>query len=186
MAMVTAMAMVMAMATVTVMVKKDKDSVWYVLYTKAKNEKKVFEILTLKGYDCYCPTHKVLKQWSDRNKWVEEVLFKSYIFVKLPEFEQSKIDVLQTSGVVRFLFWLGKVAQVKCEEILAIKRFLGEHHSNVKVDFISGSNVEINHGVLKGINGVVDYQTEKDVVLKIEKLGMSLVARVPKQHISPS
>ncbi len=182
--------MAMAMATVTatamVMVKKDKDSVWYVLYTKSKNEKKVFEKLSLKGYDCYCPTHKVLKQWSDRNKWVEEVLFKSYIFVKLPEFEQSKIDVLQTSGVVRFLFWLGKVAQVKCEEILAIKRFLGEHHSNVKVDFISGSNVEINHGALKGINGVVDYQTEKDVVLKIEKLGMSLVARVPKQHISPS
>ena len=30
------------------------------------------------------------------------------------------------------------------------------------------------------------YFTEKDVVLKIEKLGMSIVARVPKQHISPS
>lgn len=180
------MAMAMATVTVTVMVKKSKDSVWYVLYTKAKNEKKVFEKLTLKGYDCYCPTHKVLKQWSDRTKWVEEVLFKSYIFIKLPEFEQSKIDVLQTVGVVRFLFWLGKVAEVKCDEILAIKRFLGEHHSNVKVDFTSGSNVEIKHGVLKGINGVVDYQTEKDVVLKVEKLGISLVARVPKQYISSS
>ena len=114
------------------------------------------------------------------------MLFKSYVFVKLPKFEHSKIDVLQTHGVVRFLFWLGKVAEVKCDEILAIKRFLGEHHSNVKVHFISGSNVEINHGILKGINGVVDYQTEKEVVLKVEKLGMSLVARVPKQHISLS
>ena len=159
---------------------------WYAIYVKSRAEKKVALELEYNNIDYYLPLIKRLKQWSDRNKWVEEVLFKSYIFVKLPEFDQSKIDVLQTSGVVRFLFWLGKVAEVKCEEILAIKRFLGEHHSNVKVDFISGSNVEINHGVLKGINGVVDYQTEKDVVLKVEKLGMSLVARVPKQHISPS
>jgi hypothetical protein len=34
--------------------------------------------------------------------------------------------------------------------------------------------------VLKGSEGVVLYQTKNEVVLRVEKLGMSLVARLPK------
>ena len=34
-----------------------------------------------KGIESYLPLKKVLKQWSDRKKWVEEPLFRSYIFI---------------------------------------------------------------------------------------------------------
>ena len=158
-------------------------SIWYVLYTKPKNENKVFERLLALGIECYCPTQRVLKQWSDRKKWIEEPLFKSYIFVKAPDTNPQKLSILQTPGVVRFLYWLGKEAEVKQSEIVAIQKFLGDYESVEVISFTTGSTLKIRDGALKGMDGVVDYQTDKEVVLKIEKLGMSLVAKVSKFHV---
>lgn len=153
---------------------------WNVLYTKTKNEKKVFDRLSNLGIDAYCPCQRTLKQWSDRKKWVEEPIFKSYIFVKTPESEAQKLQILNTLGVVRFLYWLGKPAQVRQEEIDAIRSFLGEHQSVESVSFDVGLKLNVKQGVLKGSEGVVLYQTKNEVVLRVEKLGMSLVARLPK------
>ncbi len=56
---------------------------WYVLYTKSRNEKKLTQLLSEKGFDVYCPLQETVKQWSDRKKKVQEPIFKSYIFVHL-------------------------------------------------------------------------------------------------------
>jgi transcriptional antiterminator RfaH len=182
MVMATVMATGMVMATVMGN-KTTTNSIWYVLYTKPKNEKKVYEKLTLQGFECYCPCQRTLKQWSDRKKWVEEPIFKSYIFVKKPTSQENRISILQSPGVVRFLYWLGKEAEVKQTEIEAIQKFLGEFESVEVLSFETGSILKIKDGALKGMDGEVDYQTEKEVVLKIEKLGMSLVAKVSKHHV---
>ena len=176
----------MAMATVMGMAMENKtkiNSIWYVLYTKPKSEKKVYERLSSLGFECYCPCQRTLKQWSDRKKWVEEPLFKSYIFIKAPESEAQKLEILQSPRVVRFLYWLGKVAEVKQNEITAIQQFLGEYESVEIVSFEPGAKLTINAGSLQGMEGEVNYQTDKEVVLNIEKLGMSLVARVSKFHV---
>ena len=153
---------------------------WNVLYTKTRNEKKVFERLTNIGVDAYCPCQRTLKQWSDRKKWVDEPVFKSYIFVKVPESESQKLQILNTPGVVRFLYWLGQPAQVRQGEIDGIRSFLGEHQSVESISFDAGLKLNVKQGVLKGSEGVVLYQTKNEVVLRVEKLGMSLVARLPK------
>ena len=157
--------------------------IWYVLYTNPKNEKKVYKRLSLQGFECYCPCRKILKQWSDRKKWVKEPLFRSYIFIKAPSTCADRINVLQTSGVVRFLYWLGKEAEVKQSEIETIQKFLGEHKSLEIISYESGTKLKIRDGALKGMDGKVDYQTDKQVVLLIEKLGMSLIAKVSKHHV---
>jgi len=157
--------------------------IWSVLYTKPRNEKKVFERLSKQGIESYCPCQKILKQWSDRKKWVEEPIFKSYIFIKSPATESEKVAILQTPGVVRFLYWLGKPAQVKQIEIEAIQNFLGEYELVDTVSFESGSKLNIKEGALKGAKGIVLYQTKNEVVLRIEKLGMSLVARLSKLNV---
>ena len=97
--------------------------VWNVLYTKSKTEKKVFERLFNLGIDVFCPFQRTLKKWSDRKKWVDEPVFKSYIFVKSPDSESQKLEILNTPGVVRFLYWLGQPAQVRQVEIDAIRSF---------------------------------------------------------------
>ena len=153
---------------------------WNVLYTKIKNEKKVFERLSNQGVEAYCPCQRTLKQWSDRKKWIDEPVFKSYLFVKIPENETQKIQILNTPGVVRFLYWLGHPAIVRQAEVDSIRIFLGENQFFKTISFDPGSKLHVVEGVFKGSEGVVIYQTKNEVVLSIEKLGMSLVARLPK------
>ena len=157
--------------------------VWNVLYTKSKSEKKVFERLSDLGIDAYCPCQRTLKKWSDRKKWVDEPVFKSYIFVRSPDSESQKLQILNTPGVVRFLYWLGQPAQVRQVEIDEIRSFLGEHQSVESVSFDVGLKLNVKQGVLKGSEGVVVYQTKNEVVLRVDKLGMSLVARLPKVSV---
>lgn len=156
---------------------------WNVLYTKSKSEKKVFERLSDLGIDAYCPCQRTLKKWSDRKKWVDEPVFKSYIFVKSPDSESQKLKILNTPGVVRFLYWLGQPAQVRQVEIDEIRSFLGEHQSVESVSFDVGLKLNVKQGLLKGSEGVVVYQTKNEVVLRVDKLGMSLVARLPKVSV---
>ena len=84
---------------------------WYVLYTKPRWEKKVYQLLMEQGIESYCPLNKTRKKWSDRVKWVEEPLFKSYVFVKIAE--DRRTEVRMVNGVVNFVYWLSKPAIVK-------------------------------------------------------------------------
>ena len=106
---------------------------WYAIYTRPRWEKKVNALLLEKGIESYCPLNKVRRRWSDRIKMVEEPLFKSYVFVKIPEAERS--NVRMTTGVVNFVYWNGKPAIIKEKEIQTIRRFLNEYE-NVEVQKI--------------------------------------------------
>jgi transcription antitermination factor NusG len=96
---------------------------WFAVYTKSRMEKKVALRLQEAGIEAYCPVSKKRKQWSDRKKWVEEPLFRSYVFVNIDLAKQSPI-VRRTLGVVNFLYWLGKPAVIQDAEIMAIQQFL--------------------------------------------------------------
>ena len=95
---------------------------WYAIYTKSRCEKKVHTILLQKSIESYCPTTIVKKQWTDRVKKIEQPLFSSYLFVKITIDQQQQIR--EIAGVVNFVYWLGKPAQIKAVEIEAIKNFL--------------------------------------------------------------
>src|SRR6187402_1930352 len=97
---------------------------WYVVYTRPRWEKKVAYLLLAKGIEHYCPLNRVMKQWSDRKKVVLEPLFKGYIFVKLEE--ALKWDIKALDGIINFVYWLGKPALVKEDEINTIRKFLQE------------------------------------------------------------
>jgi transcription antitermination factor NusG len=60
-----------------------------------------------------------VRQWSDRKKKVVVPLFNSYVFVQVADSDRSL--VFQSVGAVRYLFWLGKPAIVRDEEIGTIK-----------------------------------------------------------------
>ena len=99
----------------------DKVSNWYAIYTKPRGERKVSELLSRKGFQSYCPMNKVMRQWSDRKKFIQEPLFKSYIFIHIPESEQYKVK--EVSGVLYFVSCLGRPAVVRSEEIEMIQGF---------------------------------------------------------------
>ena len=88
---------------------------WFVIYTKPQFEIKVEQTLQNIGIRAYCPVYKQIKQYSDRKKKVLKPLLRSYVLVNINDKDRDK--VFSVPGVVRYLFWLGKPAIVREEEI---------------------------------------------------------------------
>jgi transcription antitermination factor NusG len=157
---------------------------WFAIYTKPRWEKKVNQLLTDKGVECYCPLNKVKRKWSDRTKTIEEPLFKSYVFVKVTEEERAKVRL--TNGVVNFVYWNGKPAIVREKEIQTIKLFLDEHE-NVQVkpmDLTLQQRVLITSGTFMDRTATVLDLRKKEVKVSIDSLGYELIAIVDKNKIA--
>ncbi|MFV8374667.1 UpxY family transcription antiterminator [Flavobacterium sp. LB1P71] len=147
---------------------------WYVVYTKPKWEKKVAEQLKKSGIECYCPLITVVRQWSDRKKKIEVPLFNSYVFVQLADSDRNLVFL--STGVVRYLFWLGKPAIVRDEEISIIKRGLdGPDSCEVSVvSFQVGDTIELESGPFSTQKAIVQEVNNTHYVLVLESLGCVL------------
>ena len=144
---------------------------WHVLYTKPRNEKKASERLTEEGFEVYCPLVKTMRQWSDRKKKVELPMFPSYIFIKIEEVHRQK--PLYDQGVMQYVYYAGKPALIRDNEIEAIKA-IENSGSDIKVEgsgFERGQFVEIPSGPFRGLTGTVDKVDKSKVMVYIEQLG---------------
>ena len=151
---------------------------WYVIYTKPKWEKKVAEQLAEAGIDFYCPLITQIRQWSDRKKKVEVPLFNSYVFVQLDESERN--SVFQSAGVVRYLFWLGKPAIVRHEEIEVIKKWINTSDAaDIMVDrYKIGDAIQLESGPFSAQKAIVQEVTNTYYVLVLESLGCVLKMKI--------
>jgi transcription antitermination factor NusG len=156
---------------------------WYVVYTKPRWEKKVYTLLTDKNIEAYCPLNKVRRKWSDRVKWVEEPLFKSYVFVKAAAEELTGVRMI--SGVVNFVYWLGKPAIVKNKEIEIIRKFLNDYEEvwTEPIELQKDARVIITRGAFMDKEGRVVKVSHNKVRVLIESIGYSLVAVVARSNV---
>ena len=156
---------------------------WYALYTKPRWEKKVSKLLDDQGIENYCPINKVTRQWSDRKKVVLEPVFKSYVFVKINE--KEKWELRKVNGVLNFVYWLGKPAPIREEEILTIRKFLNEFQ-NVEVTELSlkiNDNVKVKNGVFMDYEGILVELIGNKARVRIESMGLQLVAQFDKTNL---
>jgi len=156
---------------------------WYAVYTRPRWEKKVYGLLLAKGVETYCPLNRVQKKWSDRLKWVEEPLFKSYLFVKVTDEEMATVRLV--TGVANFVYWLGRPAVIRDSEIRAIKKFLNDY-TNVLVEPIDlhpNEKVRIQSGLLMDKEARILQVRGKRVQIVIESLQFSLVAIVDRSNL---
>ena len=144
---------------------------WHALYTRSRNEKKLTGRLLKEGIEAYVPIRKSLHQWSDRKKWVEEPLIRSYVFVKiLPE---QYYQVLNTPGSVRYVFFSGKAATIPDRQIEMLKIIAGSDADAIALPdtFKPGTPVKVIAGPLIGLTGEMIRKTGKNnVVVRIDHL----------------
>ena len=163
-----------------------QEKLWHVIYTKSKWEKKVDELLMQKGFESWCPVQKKERQWSDRKKIIEEPLFRSYVFVRIDETESAKVKM--TDGVLNFVFYLGKPAIIREEEIDMIQKYLGEKEATLQLisdeGFREDTKIRINYGVFMDREGVVTYSDKKKVYVRLQSLGQVMVVEFPHSHVS--
>lgn len=146
---------------------------WFVVYTKSRNEKKVAELLQKNGVEVFCPLVKLKKNWSDRTKIIETPLFNSYVFVNLPEKDRNL--VFNVPGVIRYLFWLKKPAIVKDSEIESLKAVLHETMDSFTIEnYQIGETIKISEGVFKGLDGVIEKQSNTKLHVILENVGIKI------------
>lgn len=146
---------------------------WFVIYVRPRNEKRVSLQLEKLGIEVYCPLVTEIRQWSDRKKKVELPLFNSYVFVKV--YEKERDIVFQVPGVIRYIFWLGKPAIVREEEILVLKKWLSGELLETRIEGIEvGELVEIKAGPFKGSKGFVKEINKNRIQLMLLDLGIKV------------
>lgn len=156
---------------------------WYAIYTKPRWEKKVARLLDRKNINVYCPLNRVLRQWSDRKKTVYEPLFKSYVFVRVGKDEMIKVK--ETQGVISFVHWLNKPAEIRNEEIEIIKEFLNEY-MNVRIeemDISLNDIVRIVNGPFTEYEGNILEINKYHVKVYLQSLRYLMVVEVQKSDI---
>ncbi len=157
---------------------------WYVVYTKSRNEKKVSITLCELGIEAYCPTKKIIKNWSDRKKIIETPLFNSYCFVYLEE--KNLRDVFKADGVVRYVYWCGKPAVVKPLEIETIKKWLNDYeHENLEVSYFKAEDkVKIKSGPFIDNQAKVISHNGNHLVLQLEGLGLRISTKINQTELA--
>jgi transcriptional antiterminator RfaH len=147
---------------------------WYVVYTKPRCEKKVYQQFINNGFASYSPTQIVEKQWTDRVKKTELPLFTSYVFVQATK--ENIAEIRYVPGVVNFVYWLGKPAQIRDKEIEELQAFLEENKTNpielcaIKVNDV----IKIKTGAFKDNVGLVKKVLKNKTILYIENLGIQI------------
>jgi transcriptional antiterminator RfaH len=133
---------------------------WYAVYTKSRTEKVVSKMLHIEGIEHYLPLQKVLRQWSDRKKWVEEPLIRSYIFVRISD-SKEYFRTIQTQGVVKFITFEGQAASIPDQQI-----------ENIKLLLASETELEVT-------SKCFEKGGKNRVKVELEAIGQSILVEIP-------
>ena len=90
-----------------------------------------------------------------------------------------------TSNIVNLVYWLGKPAVIKEEEIANIKNFLNEY-TNIKLEKRNvdvSERVVIMRGSFYNQQGVVKAVKNNSVIVSLPSLGYSMIAEIPISNI---
>jgi transcription antitermination factor NusG len=164
----------------------ESEKKWYAVYTKPRWEKKIARLLDERGIEHYCPLIKSQRQWSDRKKIILEPVFKSYVFVRIEDgqkWELKKID-----GVLNYVYWLGKPAIIRDDEIITIRKFLNEF-TDVQVVHDEGLSVNtavrVKSGVMMNFKGLLLEVLGNKARVRLASLGIQLEAVFDKSNLEP-
>ena len=152
---------------------------WYILYTKPGYEKKVSNLLSRRNFENYCPMKRIVNV---KRRETIEPLFNSYVFIAIGENELPNVRLIE--NVVNLVYWLGKPAIVRHEEIEVMKRFINEY-SNIKLEKnqLGQQEIEmISDGEGTGKTHMVSVKNNT-VKIALPSIGYMLLAEIEKSTV---
>ncbi len=156
---------------------------WIAVYTKPRHEKTVLNQFEEKGIESYLPLIRQKHRWSDRMKWVETPIFKSYIFACIEL--KNNLEVLQTRGVHNIVKFQNKIAVIPEIQITNLRKMLVGGFDPYPSDyFVKGDEVEVVGGPLRGINGIVSRSDSPDkLIIKIDVIRHAVAVQIESKFL---
>ncbi len=157
---------------------------WHVVYTRYRYERKVQKELDNLGIESFLPSRKVVRQWSDRKKVVENLIFPSYVFLRSCEKEYYK--VLSIKGLVRFVIFDGKPSKIPEWQIDALRKITssGIRYSCLTQSIPCGEKVKIISGPLCGTYGEVIKGNQNQIRIIIDGISNSLIINTSSMELA--
>lgn len=158
---------------------------WYALHVQTRKEAGVASHLAGNGFECFLPTYKSKRQWSDRMKEVEQPLFPSYLFCRF-NFNERR-PILVAPGVMQVV-GIGKNATpIPDEEICAIRTAVSSGIPNLPWPYIEvGERVRVVCGTLAGVEGILlNFKGKDRVILSVNLLQRSVALEVDQEWLVP-
>ena len=158
---------------------------WFAILARTNREKHATMLLENSGFECFLPTSKSTRKWSDRMKEVEEPLFPGYLFCRMNP--NDRLPVLTTPGVIQ-IAGIGKMPiPVEEHEITAIKQIQKSGLAATPWPYLRvGNTAKIDEGPLRGLAGiVVRIKSTLKLVLSVELLQRSIAVEIDRNWITP-
>lgn len=161
-------------------------SLWYALSVRTRFEKLVDAHLQGRGYETFLPTHLERRKWSDRTKSLVIPLFPGYIFCRF-DINAARLPILMTPGV-NFVVGAGRTPLAVDEsEIANVRLAVGSGNPISPWPYPGvGETVEIEHGPLRGIRGiVVRVENMERLVVSVSLLMRSVAVEIDRSSVKP-
>jgi transcription antitermination factor NusG len=114
-------------------------------------------------------------------------LISGYVFVYISRKEYE--TVLKIYNIVSYVFFEGKAAIIRDEDINLLRRMLGQVEVELEItveQLKTGQMVEIISGPLMGVVGeLIDFKGKNKVALRIPPLGYTVLVEAPGKNLIP-
>jgi transcription antitermination factor NusG len=151
---------------------------WFALQVRSRKESLVSAQLAGQGFECFLPTYKSSRKWSDRVKESEQPLFPGYLFCRF-DF-QSRRPLVVTPGVMQVV-GIGKTPMpIADAEIEAIQLAQASGMPSQPWPYLEvGERVRVNYGTLTGLEGIlINFKGNHRVVISVTLLQRSVAMEV--------
>ena len=157
---------------------------WFAVRTAPRSELRASSELSLRGLENYLPTRRVIRNWSDRVKTVDEPLFPGYLFGRFDL--DDRVRVLQALGVKQIVGIGNTPAPISDSEIDNLRALVSANTLLVPWPYLdAGQRVRIDRGPLAGVEGFVVRadQGALRIVVSVDLLQRSVATEIDRDSI---
>ena len=160
---------------------------WYLVQTRAKQEKIAEDNLQRQGYTIFLPVQQQVRRKSGRWQDREEPLFPGYLFIQINKHQQNTAPIRSTRGVLKLVRFGIELQPMPDEIVDAIRRRvmsaqLKAHHLPLK----KGDRVKITGGSFQGMEAIFQAESgARRVELLLEMLGRKHKVNMERDEIGP-
>jgi transcription antitermination factor NusG len=154
---------------------------WYALTVAPRHEFRVRDgLASLDEAEAFLPTYQDKRVWSDRTKVIDVPMFGGYVFARFDP-KKLRIPVLRLGGV-KSIVGFGEPQALSDSEIDSVRALVASGFPVQQWPFLRpGQKVRVEHGPLRGIEGVI--VSQKDtwmMVVSIELLQRSVAVALDR------
>ena len=166
-----------------------KDFIWALIYSKAKEENRAKLNLERQGFKIFLPRIELEGGTSSfQNTSSVHFMFPRYLFVRINLQEGNWSSINSTRGVSNLVFFGGKIATVSIKFIQYLQEITDKDdifRQQIKMtEFSHGDKLVIKEGIFKGMNGIfISKQGKKRVKILLETLTKAIQIDLPSENV---